>query len=221
MTNKIDEMEKEKTPTIKDMFINCSIEDAVSRIELAELNGYFGSYTCTNGWFLRKRFLRKSYCGFKASDVIWVYPKQTKQSAVVILVPIPLGSYYNIVCKLSNGEEITLSNNECTKQGEKIPAKCDDILQQLQLLIPWAIFGYSEYLKECWEKHWNIFLRVHNERLAKIQEGLKNGSIIVLPNGSLAVSPTFTLPTIAMKFEQTSKGKLERVYYQTESQQTT
>ena len=47
-----------------------------------------------------------------------------------------------------------------------------------------------------------------------MREGLRNGNIIVQPNGSLAFLSEFTLPTIAMKFEKNQKGKLERVYYQ-------
>lgn len=227
--------------TINDMLVDCPIEDAVAQAKSTESALHyedaitqvesiksglpFGQYTCTNGWFLKKNFFGK-YSGFKAIDICWIYPRKIGHAIVpvigIIPIPIPLGSTFDIACKLSNGTEIILSNIKSISSierrlGEKIPTNTVEIFQQLKSLIPWAFFGYSQFLKECWEKDWGkLFLETRNERLAKIQEGLRNGSIIVQPNGSLAVLPTFTLPIIAMKFEKNQKGKLERVYYKRE-----
>lgn len=202
--------------TINDMLVDCPIENAASKIELIESEQFFGRYTCIDGWFFKQNFFG-SYSGFKATDICWVYPRKVGHVVGIIPIVVPLPATFDVVCKLSNGTEIILSDTNCMKSGEKIPANTVEIFQQLQLLIPWAIFGYSPYFKECWEKHGRLFLEIHNERLARIREGLKEGNIIVQPNGSLAVLSTFTLPTIAVKFEKNPKGKLERVYYQTES----
>ena len=95
--------------TINDMLMDCPIEEAITKAESTE-NESFGKYICVNGWFLKEKssLLRDSYDGFKATDICWVYPRKVGHGFVVLPVPIPipLGSTFDIACKLSNGTEI-------------------------------------------------------------------------------------------------------------------
>ena len=187
------------------------LAEAVEDFSSAPVENKFASYVCGHGWFVKKKLLG-GYDGFRAIDVCWIYPLKVKHSVNFV----PTTASWDVILKLRSGQQITLSSKESTKSGEDLmPADSDLCLRAFRSLLPWAIFGYSKYMAECWNKSIELFLSVQNKRLNIIRNGVEKGSIVVRPDGTLvATDPSFTLPTIKVKFDQNPKGKVSRVYYE-------
>jgi hypothetical protein len=180
-------------PTVIDSLIDAPISKAIEEFNSVPNECKFANYVCTNGWFVKKKFF-KGYDGFKATDVCWVYPLKVKQSINFV----PNSNYWHIILKIKSGKIIDLMSKDSTPPKENLmPADSDFYLRVLQRILPWGIFGYSEYFNECWNKHNELFLNIHDKRLALIQTGLEKGYIIFLPDGSIAtMGQPITLPTI-------------------------
>ena len=181
----------------------------------AEKDRNFADYVFANGWFFKTKLLRGME-GFKAVEICWIYPKKVKQSSVV-------GTFvlWSIIVETKNKPFVLHSEKSTNTKTELMPADADFWYRKLQSLVPWALFGFSEYLKECWTSHKSLFLSVQNRRLALIRSGLKENQIIIQPDGSLSVSQSFHLPTIGTKFERDQRGKMQRVYYEFVEQKST
>jgi hypothetical protein len=196
--------------TVKDSLIDAPLSKASEEMAEASPNCKFGNFVFTSGWFVKKK-LFGGFEGFKAMNVCWIYPLRIKQSVNFV----PTTNIWQIICKITPKKEIRLSNSETTPVKEKlIPSDSDYTLRMLRLLMPWAIFGFSQYLNECWEKHNDLFLEIQKKRFDLIRSGLEKGDIVIQPNGSLiATVQSFSLPSIDMRFEKNSQGKMERVYF--------
>jgi hypothetical protein len=165
----------------------------------------FGSYSFAEGWFLHKKLLGR-YEGFRATEVCWVHPMRTFTSSS------RKTALWKIKAMLVSGEaEITSGD----KGDLSIPpANTDFVYQHLNRLLPWAFFGYTDYLKECWMKFNALFTSVVDKRVKTIRSDLADGTAIITSNGTLAVKRGVSLPTISSKFVPGPKGKMERVYFE-------
>jgi hypothetical protein len=92
------------------------------------------------------------------------------------------------------------------------PPTTDYIIRSLKTIVPWAFFGYSEYLKECWNLHKEVFLNAVDMRIKTIKKAVDNKKILYNLDGSIQIKESITLPTISVKFITDTKGKAERVY---------
>jgi hypothetical protein len=197
--------------TVKDSLIDASLSKASEEVSQVSLERKFANFVFTSGWFVKKK-LFGGFEGYRAIDVCWTYPTRTKQYVNFV----PTINHWDILCVLTSGKSMRLSGNETTQAKDNlIPANSDYILRLLQQVIPWSIFGYSLYLNECWKKHRELFLHVHDKRVELIRNGIQRGDLVVQSNGALTtLAPSFTFPTIGMRFERNSNGKIERVYFE-------
>lgn len=185
------------------------VDEAIAGLVSSSTANQLGKYTLIGGWFV-KRKLFGGYDTFKATDICWVCPKKTTQRVNFVAT----SAYWGIAVRLRNGKEVDPAGTESTGPKENLPpARADFIMKTLERIVPWAYFGYSEYLKECWEKYTALFLSVVDRRIDAIANGIRSGSLVVQADGTVVTTvPNFKLPSISMRYEGSSGKKMKRVY---------
>ena len=186
-----------------------SMEEAIQGLARSNdvVGRRFGRYTCAQGWFLKRKLLG-GFDGFRATDVCWVYAKKTTHSVNFV----PINATWGITAHLRSGKTIGMNAGESTGTREKLaPANTDFEVRRLARILPWALVGFSPYIKECWEKNPTLFLQVIDRRIAAVGAWISDGTMVVQPDGTLTTSPTTKLPTISMGFEGAGRKK-KRVY---------
>jgi hypothetical protein len=115
--------------------------------------------------------------------------------------------------KLKSGREIAIGGGATGPKIQTPPARVSQQMETLGKIMPWAILGYAPYLKECWDRNAAVFLNVVDKRVDAIVAGLRSGSLVVKPDGGLAVTiPYFSLPEISMRVDGSRGSKGNRVY---------
>lgn len=168
----------------------------------------FGSYTFYKGWFIRKKLFGR-YDAIKAIDICWIYTIKTAHSVDFI----PTGSSWNIILK-TRKNSVKLNNEEpaSDRKSHLAPPTTDYTFRRLKALVPWAVFGYSDYLKECWNMHNEVFLKAVDMRIKTIKKAVDNKKILPKMDGSIQIIEPITLPIISVKFITDAGGKAKRVY---------
>jgi hypothetical protein len=92
----------------------------------------------TDTWLLQQDRFKLELA--KLSDIVWVHLQVTTQKLNGI---IPIGKSYAAICYDRDGTKIEMP-------GKKV--QVNELLEQLELRVPWAIFGYSDEIQQAWEK---------------------------------------------------------------------
>lgn len=185
-------------------------EKVVTKFDSIPYENRFGQYRLSNGWFIKKKFFG-GYDGFKATDICWIYPNKTTHKTNFVTT----GVSWETVMRLRPNKEIHLFYDYESTSNDKeavISPNSDYTIKTFNRIVPWAMFGYSAYLMECWNKHKELFLSVVDARLSAIQKAIKDKKIIIKDDDSVVIKTPVTLPTINMRFNRNAKGKIERIY---------
>jgi hypothetical protein len=183
------------------------LEEIIKNNNFLSSNNRFGRYTFYKGWFIHKK-LFGGYKGIKAIDVCWVYPIKTNHSINFI----PTGTTFHITVKTRQFETAFSNEESMLRRSNLKPPTADYVLRKLSLLTPWAFFGYSAYLHDCWNTNRELFLNAVDARIKAINLAIENKNLIIKEDGSTVVKKPFKLPEITMRFVQDKKGKAKRVY---------
>ncbi len=172
------------------------------------MSNQFGKWTCTGGWFVKKKLLG-GYDGFRATDICWLYSKKLTHKTYGATT----GHSWSIALKLRSGREVEIQWGTTKPNDHTPPVLMTQQMLTLVKLLPWAFLGYGPFLVECWKKHTALFLNVVDKRIDMIAAGLRNGSLVLQPDGGLkSTIPFFSLPTISMRLVGTGGRKAKRVY---------
>ncbi|HKE26326.1 MAG TPA: DUF6709 family protein [Bryobacteraceae bacterium] len=98
------------------------------------------SITLLPSWLLHKSFFH--FTAMHLNEIVWVYQKVTRRS----VNSIPVGKTFAIVVYDANGRVVEV---DAGRGSEKVASSFVAILQKC---IPWAVFGYSDELKDRYKK---------------------------------------------------------------------
>ncbi|MAE49255.1 hypothetical protein CMI48_00340 [Candidatus Pacearchaeota archaeon] len=113
----------------------------------------------TPNWIIAKRFF--DFYIIHVADLCWVYIKQTKHSVNLI----PTGTTFSVVF---NSKHII--NAEVDGVGED---EGSSLINLINTLAPWAIYGFSEEIKEIWEQNPAELIQEVDQRFLEVQKILK------------------------------------------------
>lgn len=221
--------------SVADTLFTAHFEEAVEASISLPAENKFAHYTLAKGWFIRKKLLG-GYDGFKATDICWAYPSETKHK----VNGVHTNTIWRVNAKLKSEKEISLYDGN-SKPKESLMPQVQACMQKLMPIVPWSFFSYNAYLVECWKKQRGLFLTVYEKRLNAIREGLKNGILFIsqdglkitplphpkpahtatlgyeipVPTVNSVVTPAFRLPNIGVRDIQNREGKISRIYIET------
>ena len=141
-----------KYPSVKQLLsMNNSNYIRLLDTELKNSKNNSGIYF-TESFIIKKRAFGLDWVHF--SEVVWVYKKVTRHSVNFV----PTGSTYEVcVCTDSRTPGFTLN---CS--GDE--AKADNIIKLIFQVAPFAIYGYSNELKQLWTKNKAGFIAAVKKR---------------------------------------------------------
>lgn len=165
-----------KYPAVKDLFgMNNPHYIKLLDTELKNSKNNSGTYF-TESFIIKKKAFGLDWVHY--SEVVWVYKKVTKHYVNFV----PTGSTYEIcVCSNSRIPEFILN---CS--GDE--TKADNIIKLIFQVAPFAIYGYSNELKQLWSKN----------RIAFIDAVKKRREQFLAHPSSKIVKWTSTLPEFSM-----------------------
>jgi hypothetical protein len=91
----------------------------------------------------------------KLVDIVWIHLQVTSHRLNGI---IPIGKSYAAICYDRDGTKIEMP-------GKK--TQVTELLQQLELRVPWAIVGHSDEIQQAWEKERDDFIAIVDENRQK------------------------------------------------------
>jgi sulfur carrier protein ThiS len=91
----------------------------------------------------------------KLVDIVWIHLQVTSHRLNGI---IPIGKSYAAICYDRDGTKIEMP-------GKK--TQVAELLQQLELRVPWAIVGHSDEIQQAWEKERADFIAIVDENRQK------------------------------------------------------
>jgi hypothetical protein len=98
------------------------------------------SITLLPSWLLHESFFH--FTTTHLNEIVWVHQKVTRHSVNFI----PTGKTYAIVIRDANGRTVEVDAGRGSKQT------ISGFATALQMRIPWAVFGYSDKLRDLYKK---------------------------------------------------------------------
>jgi hypothetical protein len=114
----------------------------------------YGTFTLTSSWLLQKTFF--SFTPFHLMDIIWVYRKRTQHSYYFI----PTGKSHSIVIADACGRKAESDLG----RGEAKEKRVEEFIATIGASVPWIIAGYSNELKDLYEKNRQEFVSAVEQR---------------------------------------------------------
>jgi hypothetical protein len=108
----------------------------------------------TDTWLLQQDRFKLELA--KLGDIVWIHLQVTTQKLNGI---IPIGKNYAAVCHDRDGGKIEIP-------GKK--SQVNELLEQLELRLPWAIVGYSDEIQSAWDKERADFIAIVDGNRQKI-----------------------------------------------------
>jgi hypothetical protein len=120
----------------------------------------------TPNWIIIRGFFH--FYIIHATELVWVYIKQTKHSVNFI----PTGSTYSLIFNSNY-----MKNIEVEIKGEMLGAGKEEesgsVLELVHFVAPWAIYGFSEEIKYVWENNPGNLIQEVNQRFLELQKRIK------------------------------------------------
>jgi len=141
-------------PVVKRAVVYGNLADVAQQLDM-DLQGptvKIGGATVTQSWVFYPTSFTLSLC--RIPDLIWAYKKVTKHSVNLI----PTGKTYEVIMYDRFGKPLQLRARQ---------SKIDAILALLAERAPWAVFGYSDDLKNSFSLNWPGFIAAVDQRRAR------------------------------------------------------
>jgi hypothetical protein len=121
----------------------------------------YGKLHLTLSWLIKRRLFDTWISPL--DDIVWAYKKVTKHSINFI----PTGKSYTaiLVGRHRQRIEVKLSNKTA-----------DEILNELAIRVPWAIYGFSRDLERVWKSDPGGFIAAVDQRRSQSEKGVSAGS---------------------------------------------
>jgi len=201
---------RERALSVHDALASSPLETAISEANSQLAEDKFGDYTLSKGWFFKEKLLG-GYDSFKAVDLCWAFPTKVTTKAYAV---VTTGVRWDMTLNVRPHKTVKLSH-ESGGVNDKLPsASVDYALKALSQIIPWAIFGYSNYRAECWGKYHDVFLKVIDERLDVVRAAVNSGMLEAGVDGMLVAKKAVNMPILTYKFRKTDSGKVAGREYQ-------
>ncbi len=157
--------------TIADTLKNTPLSQAIEKFSTAPQappENWFGDYMCVDGWFIKKKAFG-GYDAFRATDIVWVYPEKYGSTSLFMK-----SISWIIIMKVKPDREIRLGRESNIQAGvfqrdSEMSTSLTNSLNRLKPILPWAAFGYSETLKNSWDKNRSLLFSNQDKEIAKIR----------------------------------------------------
>ena len=198
-------------PSVYDTLGNESLEATTASVTAFSSDNKIGGFYVSKGWFFKEKLLG-GYYGFRAVDIAWVYPTrvQTKLYGVVTT-----NTSWKVTMRIRPDKEVEMLRE--SGDNSLITASSDHALRALQNMVPWAIFGFSAYRKECWKEDRPTFLKLVDERLEAIRTAISTGRLTAGADGTLVQRGEVKIPILLHTFTKNDKGKVTGRKYHSSS----
>lgn len=138
-------------------------EDLLKKILFPKNSNYFyenNKLTITPNWMIFRGFFH--FYIIHVTELCWVYIKQTKHSVNFI----PTGTTYSLIfnSRYMKNIEVGIESNE---------DKNCSLIELVYSIAPWAIYGFSEEIKELWETNPGALIQEVNSRIVSFHKLLK------------------------------------------------
>ncbi len=158
-------------PAIK-KFLSAKDSDSLIKLFINEMNGpaiEFGFGFLTHGRITENFVIFESFYRFwwiHFTEIVWVYPKQTKNSVNLI----PTGTTHGAVIYLTDGRKIELefNNNDLLFFSPTGRREATDFIMALKKIAPFAVYGYSIEMQWKWDRDSKKFISEVQERMLKM-----------------------------------------------------
>lgn len=115
-------------------------------------------------WLLYRTFFH--FTAMHMNEIIWAYQKVTSQSVNLI----PTGKSYSMVVRDATGRTIEVN-------GRRAEEKISSLAATLQTRIPWAVFGYTDELKDMYKKRRkDLADAVHSRQMEYLEQATRSAS---------------------------------------------
>jgi hypothetical protein len=121
-----------------------------------------GSVKVTSAWLLIKRFFTIEIENL--SDIMWIYKKITTHKAYGV---ITTGKTFEICIMTRNGRAIYTTGKEM---------QIDEIISNISSKAPWVITGFSNEIKNLWDKERNTFIATVDQKKSEKEKSEKEKS---------------------------------------------
>ncbi len=198
-------------PSIHDALGVAPFETVAAGLNSISPGNRIGGYSISEGWFVKKK-LSGGYDGFRATDIAWVFPtKRTRKWLGVVTT----ATRWKITLIVRPDRQIGLLSE--LGDSKTLNASAEHAFKTFQNLVPWAIFGFSQYRAECWKRDRATFLKVVDERIRVIRSAYDAGKLRVNADGSIVADEALRLPILTYTFLKNDKGKVYGRKYESSS----
>ena len=158
-------------PAIK-KFLAAKDSDSIIKLFINEMNSpatEFGFGFLTRGRITENFVIFESFYRFwwiHFTEIVWVYPKQTKKSVNLI----PMGTTHGAVIYLSDGKKIELefNSNDILMFSPSGHSESVDFLMAIKKIAPFAVYGYSIEIQSLWNHDRKKFIAEVQNRMLKL-----------------------------------------------------
>ena len=129
-------------------------------VDAASVNvNKYSAFTLTPSWLLHKTFF--SFTPFHLSDIVWIYQKRTQHFYYFI----PTGKSHAIVVADAAGRKAETDLG----RGKSSAKRIEEFTGLLCARIPWVVAGYSDELKNLYEKNLRDFVESVAKRKREVE----------------------------------------------------